>query len=334
MSFVSQYLPSKTFTLIATILIVLFGVSFYFFSVRTEEEKSVSQETISNVNNIEEKFADFMSDIDGDGLVMWEEALWGTNPNVADSDGDGTQDGVEIASQRNPLINTINDSLTSYPLVPSTVEDTNSASTTRTNALARAFMSSLYASSQKEGGTTPEDMDVLNTLLATEVLQNALPEPYTQDDVITTNDTDETLRLYVNTLGTLIGAYNALGGPYELTVISEAIQGERMNDLRQLERFVVFFSDATLSLHSLPVPQSLAENHLSLLNTVAIMSQSLSRVAATEDDIVLGFAGLAQYQTILPTFGESVYTIAKTVTDKPLSFSPEEPGKAFILPEY
>jgi hypothetical protein len=327
MEHITHYLPSKKFTIIVLVLLVLFVVSSYFF---TKTEQYTSQEPAPTPTHTEEELADFSSDADGDGLAMWEEALWGTNPDVADSDGDGTQDGIEIAARRNPLINQSDDSLESYPLVPGSAEDVNDASSTRTNALTRAFMSSLYASSQKEGGTTAEDMEILNTLLATEVLQNAITDPYTQSDILLGDDSDETFRTYANALGALIGEYNSLGDPYELTIISEAITNEHIEDLRQLERFATFFRESAESIRLLSAPISLAETHLTLLNSVAIMAESLSRIALTENDIVLGFAGLAQYQTTLAAFWDSVDTVVAEITTRTISFSPSEPGHIFV----
>ncbi len=42
-------------------------------------------------------------DTDGDGLPDWFEALLGTDPDMYDSDEDGTSDGEEYASGRDPL---------------------------------------------------------------------------------------------------------------------------------------------------------------------------------------------------------------------------------------
>lgn len=43
-------------------------------------------------------------DTDGDGLADWEEALWGTEINNPDTDGDGTLDGVETELNRDPTM--------------------------------------------------------------------------------------------------------------------------------------------------------------------------------------------------------------------------------------
>ena len=43
-------------------------------------------------------------DSDHDGLRDWEEVLWKTDSKIADTDGDGTNDGDEVKAGRNPLI--------------------------------------------------------------------------------------------------------------------------------------------------------------------------------------------------------------------------------------
>jgi hypothetical protein len=50
-------------------------------------------------------------DSDGDGLLDWQETLYGTDPNNSDTDGDGTSDGEEIKLGRDPKIPGPNDKL-------------------------------------------------------------------------------------------------------------------------------------------------------------------------------------------------------------------------------
>lgn len=72
-------------------LIVFFGLIVLSFAVlATAEENSITNKNI-------------FLDSDQDGLSNDEEKAYGTNPNNADSDGDGYTDGVEISSGYDPL---------------------------------------------------------------------------------------------------------------------------------------------------------------------------------------------------------------------------------------
>ena len=55
-------------------------------------------------DNIVETTVDYSanSDSDGDGLLNWQEELYGTNKKLRDSDGDGVNDGDEVAQKRDP----------------------------------------------------------------------------------------------------------------------------------------------------------------------------------------------------------------------------------------
>ena len=48
-------------------------------------------------------FNDISEDIDGDGLTVFEEQIYRTNPFVVDTDGDGVDDNTEIVDGTNPL---------------------------------------------------------------------------------------------------------------------------------------------------------------------------------------------------------------------------------------
>ncbi len=71
-----------------------------------------SREFIGAKKNFSRQF-DFRKDSDNDGLKDWEEALWKTDPQNQDSDGDGTPDGKEVAEGRNPAVPGPDDSLSS-----------------------------------------------------------------------------------------------------------------------------------------------------------------------------------------------------------------------------
>lgn len=72
------------------------------------DPKTIGQKT--GISQENKTFSD-KSDIDKDGLLDYEEVIYGTDPLNPDTDGDGFLDGEEIASKRNPLIPGPNDEL-------------------------------------------------------------------------------------------------------------------------------------------------------------------------------------------------------------------------------
>lgn len=58
-----------------------------------------------------QQVVDPTGDLDADGLINADETLWGTNPNLRDTDGDGFTDGQEVTANHNPTVPSPNDKL-------------------------------------------------------------------------------------------------------------------------------------------------------------------------------------------------------------------------------
>jgi hypothetical protein len=320
MSPTSSYLPSGKFIGIIAILCVLGGVAYFITS--TQEYDAVPS-TADNILLTEDEIEFSTADIDGDGLSAWEEALWGTNPRATDSDGDGTGDGIEIAAHRNPLVAVENDTMETYPIVPSE-EGLGTGESTRTNSVSRAFMSYLYQAGQS-GEPTMEDVSVLTSLIANEVNHSALSETYTKDNItIGTDDSDNALHAYINTLATHLNAYLELGAPYEAEILTTAIKYERLSDLSGLDRFTSFFESVATNLESTVVPPSLADAHLKALNGTHGLINSLTLTMSMENDPILGLTGISMYRTALGTLNEGVVLVRALTEERALTFTPSE----------
>lgn len=92
---------------IALCILTVFGtISFSIYKNRAHThsnkvaEQSVSEENLFGIN-LDTAQA---TDLDGDGLMDWEEGLWGTSAVNSDSDNDGTPDGEEVTQNRNPIV--------------------------------------------------------------------------------------------------------------------------------------------------------------------------------------------------------------------------------------
>ena len=93
-----SYLPSKKFIAIVFLLALSAGALFYLGKfVKLKPDLKTSLKNIVNQGFVSElaKRTENL-DSDNDGLKDWEEALWKTDPNKKDTDGDGFSDKNEV----------------------------------------------------------------------------------------------------------------------------------------------------------------------------------------------------------------------------------------------
>lgn len=86
MSFLVFSEKHTKYTFFIFLSLLFFSVAFFVFA----EESTTSNKNI-------------FQDVDQDGLSNDEEKLYGTNPSVKDTDGDGYSDGIEVGSGYDPL---------------------------------------------------------------------------------------------------------------------------------------------------------------------------------------------------------------------------------------
>jgi hypothetical protein len=145
-----------------------------------------------------------LEDGDRDALLDWEETLRGTNPANPDTDGDGTQDGTEVASGRDPKVAGPDDSIET---VAANLDAKLSAEYeaareqgTLTDQFAQSF-AERYVELKADGGFTQEDQaDLIGSLSSIAAGGGgAVSTTYRADLVPVLSDTSvESLTRYAN----------------------------------------------------------------------------------------------------------------------------------------
>ena len=113
---INEYLSQKIILSLAFALIVILGA--YYFGVYKGRPISYQKGGGSGLvakNGGGDNF--LQGDADKDGLKYWEEALWKTDPNNPDTDGDGTSDGQEVKEGRDPNVAGPDDKLKSISIL-------------------------------------------------------------------------------------------------------------------------------------------------------------------------------------------------------------------------
>lgn len=197
----SLLIPTKRLQLPLLVFSVLVFASFGFFSIASEN--------FSGKN--------IFQDADQDGLTNEEEQLYGTDPQKADTDGDGYSDGAEVRSGYDPLKPSPGDKI-----VPTTKETTQASQTT----------TSLTASSLGEpsgrGGSNEDNLTEQVSQQIADILKDSSGD---------TTDTSATIQTMQENIQSLLDGKNI--GSTSLPEIDEndiKIKKQNYSDLSEEER--------------------------------------------------------------------------------------------------
>jgi len=220
-------------------------------------------------------------DTDKDGVPDWEETLWGTNPELSDTDGDGTLDRAEV------------DALRQAAGVP--IEPDASEKTTETDAFARQLFASIV-SLKSSGELTPENIQSLSNALLTEVTADDTGTLYAIKDLIIRPVSAESRAAYADGLVRISERY---GKQPVVSVIVTAATALEKEDKTILEAILInakLYKEMASELLALPVPEDIATEHLSMINSYIQISLGIRNIEQILDNPVVGLSGLVAHE--------------------------------------
>lgn len=263
-------------------------------------------------------------DSDGDGLMDWEELLWGTDPHNPDTDGDGISDGDEVSEGKNPLGEDIT--------LTQDISFENKALGVKeglkeTDKLAQSLFTQFI---QTDGSPNERTIQSLATPLLLKA--NSYPTLANINDIAISsqNDTTTTKR-YVNSLGAIIATDP--GTPTELSVLEKLARrdGDALSAFKEFGEVADFYDESSSLLRAATVPSRLASHHLLLINSFANTSVDLTRLADTGiNDAVVFTLALQNYGKNSSIITETISKISEYTKGQGISFGSEEPGSLIL----
>ncbi len=232
-------------------------------------EKSDVTTDVSSPIVITEKSASasLASDTDGDGLLNWQETLWGTNPNETDSDADGVSDGDEVGLGANPLRQGASPVTSVEPYrAPSGLASTD--------ALARELFSE-YAELKKTGGVqSTQAVDATLSELITRRVKEIQPEKNVALKDLTIKG-DISVAVYEKNVSDILRKSLAVK-EYELSTFARVMSDGDVSALQSLQSSALLYATLQNELMKTPVPSSLAGDHLRMVQSVGSIAQVVS----------------------------------------------------------
>jgi len=308
-------LPSKKIQALIIIVIAVF-IGYFLYSINFRErflgflsgDSSKRVATLDSVAGLPVEL-----DTDKDGLRDWQEELWKTDLNNADTDGDGTEDGKEVADGRDPTVPGPNDTLVetrgvtdeaALDLASSINKDPNNLSTTFSRSFFAQFMSL-----ESKGGASDEDQGRMIEQAISSASLASIPPAYSILDLNVVDTNSATLRAYGNDTGLVIKKnYSIMYGNNNNAVSLNAYRA-MIDGLKQAK-----------------VPGVLGINHLQMINTFELMYTLLNYTITYQNDPLKALLALKDLQELMSRFEGFFANISIQMESNGIIFNKEEPG--------
>jgi hypothetical protein len=284
---------------------------------------AVSSEQVSVQNTLIER------DSDNDGLKDWEESLWDTDTQNADTDGDGTKDGAEVKANRNPAKIGL-DSLKSDINI-----ETKATSTplTVTDKLSRDLFTKYMSLKQSGQEITPEiEQQLVATVLTQETFKTNPEIKYTVESFRIVKDSPESIRAYGNAIGAIIKNYAITQRDskgrflHEVLILEQAIDTDNPAELDRITTIITSYQNMLDALLKLNVPQSATNIQLNLANGFNWSIEADKDLQLMYKDSVVALAALSVYQKGSITTAQGFKDLKKYLQESGVVFSENEPG--------
>lgn len=270
-----KYLPSKQFVRIigtAVLLALLVLVFGKIFNKKTVWQNS-SSEAVASVAESEDFFS---LDTDEDGLYDWEEALWGTNPSLKDTDSDGVDDKKYVENKRKDIDfdETHN------------IDDNN-----ETQVFAKQFFTTAAVLDQS-GSFNQDTIEQFSQGVSQSINNLTLKDKYTLSNLKLSGVSPDQYHK------SMAAIYARLSKPEfnELTLIAYLMENPGDQDaMDELGSYLLYLDSLIKGLLSIDVPNGNAGLHLSYVNNLDKISEIMKTAVYIEEDPLRVVSYLSKY---------------------------------------
>lgn len=263
-------------------------------------------------------------DTDGDTLKNWEEALYKTDPENADTDGDGVHDGAEITANRNPLVVGVGDSTSS----------TTSGTAIQFSATDR-FSQELFVKYLEAKQSGKEITTELANQIAEEVLAkdySGLEQTFEESQLATLVTPSITaIKAYGNEFGRAISIPRSPDARSEIAIIDSVMSaGMTDTDRAELETIRLRYQKIRDNLARIQVPEDAKSIHASFIRSVDLLKEAVVGIETIESDPIGSLKKIAFFEDGINNLTVASVALKTYFIKKSISFEPYESGASLM----
>lgn len=273
-------------------------------------------------------------DTDADGLRDWEEALYGTDPRVADtrklgmSDGQAVAKGLIVPIAPLALSTGSSTALALDPSMPVPAEGT----------LTRAVAANLYKvyleslAKTPDGTLTTAQIQAMTDSVVDNLNASIAPAAdfKTRADITVSGSGPEAMKAYAAAAEAVMHANKSSAKKTDFEYLSSALQDGDQEALQHLASIAKMFKSAAVGLAVLPVPVELAAAHLELVNSFARLGAINEDFTRTDTDPVAALMALKQYPAAAQQFVTAFASVTNVFVAHGVTLAPGEPGAGLV----
>ncbi len=250
-------------------------------------------------------------DADEDGLADWQEELWKTDPSNPDTDGDGTDDGAEIAADRDPSVKGPNDILIQpSDYFQSEVDFSNFASGTVSDKLSVDLFSK-YLNLKLKGDVTGEQQTKLADDVAQKIAgESQLKNYFSMGDLTIVASTKESVAVY--------------GDEFAQTSVRYLKQMDSYKNLSEgpyLKNMSQTYKDFAMTMSQIDVPTVTQDVHIQIINQLYKAGIMFDYMTRSDQDPVSAMMIIGQYDAGQKTEGALYTSLAQYYKNNGIIFT-------------
>ena len=274
-------------------------------------------------------------DSDGDGLPDWEEALYGTTPNITDTRNLGMTDGEAVAKGlivpkaiADIRVATSSDGMIVDPDLPTPGKGTLTA------AFAEHFFTLYLAAREANGGNDLSEAQMNDVAMqALDALAAAIagsPDYKSERDLNIKGSGADRLREYAAQAESVLLSKTADASKSGIEYLQDGVQRNDAEAFTHLASLAKVYRESAVGLAALAVPEELIQGHLALVNAMMRLSEIMSDFARANTDPLATMLALKQYPGTMLTVGNAFFSIAAVYKNAGVTVPDGSLGAAFI----